>query len=33
MNANRQGLALLGYLENASRQLKPNIGLKAEGVN
>ena len=31
--ANEQGLALLGYLKNVSRQLKPNIVLKVEGNN
>ena len=30
---NEQGLALLGYLKNVSRQLKPNIVLKVEGKN
>ena len=31
--ANEQGLALLEYLKNVSRQLKPNIDLKVEGKN
>ena len=30
---NEQGLALLGYLKNVSRQLKPNIVLKVEDMN
>jgi hypothetical protein len=30
MAGNIQGLALLGYLKNASRQLKANIVLKVE---
>ena len=30
---NVQGLALLGYLKNVSRQLKPNIVLKVEDKN
>jgi hypothetical protein len=33
MTANEQGLALLGYLKNVCRQLKPNIVLKVEGKN
>jgi len=31
--ANEQGLALLGYLKNVCRQLKPNIVLKVEDNN
>jgi hypothetical protein len=31
--ANEQGLALLGYLKNVCRQLKPNIVLKVEDKN
>jgi len=30
---NEQGLALLGYLKNVSRQLKPKIVLKVEDKN
>ena len=30
---NVQGLALLGYLKNVSRQLKPNNDLKVEDMN
>jgi hypothetical protein len=33
INANEQGLALLGYLKNIRRQLKPNIVLKVEDNN
>ena len=33
MAGNEQGLALLGYLKNVSRQLKPNIVLKVEDMN
>jgi len=33
ITANGQGLALLGFLENVSRQLKPNICLNAEDMN
>ena len=30
---NEQGLALLGYLKNVCRQLKPDIVLKVEDMN
>jgi hypothetical protein len=33
MTHNEQGLAMLGYLKNVSRQLKPNNDLKVEVMN
>ena len=33
ITANEQGVELLGYLKNVSRQLKPDIILKVEDMN